>query len=77
MKETISVLKALKGMNEMDTSEIQVYITDEDGFIIELKIGIDEDGEICKSFDAFDSFEELEESHQEEIEEVSEPTLLN
>ena len=42
MKETINVLKAMKGINEMNTTEVQFYITDADGFILELRIGIDE-----------------------------------
>ena len=31
MKETINVLKAMKGINEMNTTEVQFYITDADG----------------------------------------------
>ena len=58
MKETINVLKSMKGMDEMNTTEIQFYITDADGFILELCIGIDEDGETYKNFNQYDRSEE-------------------
>ena len=77
MKETVSVLKAMTGLNEMDTTEVQLYITDAEGFIIELTIGIDEEGELYKHFDQHDSIEELEQLREENADEISENVLLN
>ena len=78
MKETISVLKEMIDMNdEMNTTEVQFYITDDDGFILELRIGIDEDEEIYKQFNTHNSAEELDELREEEAYEISENTLLN
>ena len=77
MKETINVLKAMKGINEMNTTEVQFYITDADGFILELRIGIDEDGKIYKTYDHHDSSEELDDQREEESNEISENILLN
>ena len=77
MKETINVLKAMKGINEMNTTEVQFYITNADGFILELRIGIDEDEEIYKQFNTHNSAEELDELREEESYEISENTLLN
>ena len=80
MKETINVLKALKGTKEMDISEVQIYLTGEDGYIIELRVGIDEAGDMYKVYDHHDSEEDLQEAHDkldEEEHEFYENTLLN
>ena len=78
IKETISVLKEMIDMNdEMNTTEVQFYITDDDGFILELSIGIDEDGETYKHFNQYDSAEELDEFREEASDEIPENTLLN
>ena len=81
MKETITVLKALKGMKEMHNfTEAQIYFTDEDGYIIELRVGIDEAGDMYKVFDHHDSEEDMQEAHDkldEEEHELYENTLLN
>ena len=44
-KEAIKVLKAVKS-TDIEISEVQVYLTTDDGEIMELCIGYDEDGEI-------------------------------
>ena len=75
MKETISVLKEMLTMDEMNTTEVQFYITDSDGFILELCVGIDEDGEIYKNFNQYESVEKMDELREEEV--ISENVLLN
>ena len=75
MKETISVLKEMLTMDEMNTTDVQFYITDSDGFILELCVGIDEDGEIYKNFNQYESVEEMDELREEEV--ISENVLLN
>ena len=60
----------------MDYSYVGGF-TDADGFILELRIGIDEDGETYKHFNQYDSAEELDEFREEESDEIPENTLLN
>ena len=51
-----------------------------DGYIIELRVGIDEAGDMYKVFDHHDSEEDMQEAHDkldEEEHELYENTLLN
>ena len=79
-KEVLETVKAFKDNPEYapDPEHVQMYITTEDGDIVELHIGYDEEREIRKTFDTFESEEELEE--QRIIERMEDPEggiLLN
>jgi len=75
-KEGITVLKALK-VSDIDLSEIQIYLTTEEGAILEFNIGYDEGGELRKTMDTHDSMEEMEESREDQENEMTENVLLN
>ena len=61
-----------------DPEHVQMYITTEDGDIVELHIGYDDEGEILKTFDSFDSEDDLEEQRIiERMEDPEEEILLN
>ena len=75
-KESITVLKALKA-TDIELNEIQIYLSTNEGAILEFNIGYDEDGEICKTMDAQDSMEELEEAREDQENEMTENVLLN
>ena len=75
-KEGIKVLKALKS-TDIELSEVQVYLTTEEGEIMELCIGYDEDGDLCKSMDRHDSAEEMHEAREDQENEMIENVLLN
>ena len=65
--EAIDVLKALR---ETDANflvgEVQLYLTDVDGLIMELCIGVDDDGELRKSMNHYDNVEELRNARDED-----------
>jgi len=75
-KEAIKVLKAVKS-TDIEISEVQVYLTTDDGEIMELCIGYDEDGELRKTMDKHDSAEEMHEVREEQENEMTENVLLN
>ena len=75
-KESIKVFKALKS-TDFELSEVQVYLTTEEGEIMELCIGYDEDGDLCKSMDRHDSAEEMHEAREDQENEMIENVLLN
>ncbi len=66
LKEAATVLKALTHArdddgNKLDVCMLEIYITDsESGQVLELEIGVDEDGELEKSFGRFDDSIEVE-----------------
>ena len=74
LKEAASVLKALVHARDDDgqrlnVCNLEIYLTDADtGQVIELEIGVDEDGELKKTFGSFDDDTievELEDEHEE------------
>ena len=77
--EAIDVLKALR---ETDANflvgEVQLYLTDIDGLIMELCIGVDDDGELRKTMNHYDNMEELNLARDEEFsDDLQEQGLLN
>ena len=77
--EAIDVLKALR---ETDANflvgEVQLYLTDIDGLIMELCIGVDDDGELRKSMSHYDNIEELNLARDEQFsEDLENQGLLN
>ena len=75
-KEGINVLKALKS-TDIDLDEIQIYLSTNDGAIMEFCIGFDEDGDLRKTMDSHDSIEKLREAREEEEDEMTGNMLLN
>ena len=77
--ETIDVLKALRDSDvNFTVGEVQLYLTDVDGLIMELCIGIDDDGELRKSMSHYDNIEELNLARDEQFsEDLEEQGLLN
>ena len=75
-KEGINVLRALKS-TDIEISEVQVYLNTDEGEIMELCIGYDEDGELRKTMDRHDSAEEMYEVREEQENEMTENVLLN
>ena len=74
LKEAQIVLKALLHArdddgNRLNVCNLEIYLTDADtGQVLELEIGIDEDGELEKTFGRFDDDiveVELEDEHEE------------
>ena len=73
LKEAQIVLKALLHArdddgNRLNVCNLEIYLTDADtGQVIELEIGVDEDGELEKTFGSFDDRVEveLEDEHEE------------
>ena len=74
LKEAATVLKALVHArdddgNKLNVCNLEMYITDADtGQVLELEIGVDEDGELEKTFGSFDDDTievELEDEHEE------------
>ena len=73
LKEAAVVLKALVHARDDDgqrlnVCNLEIYLTDADtGQVIELEIGVDEDGELEKTFGSFDDRVEveLEDEHEE------------
>ena len=77
--ETIDALKALRDSDvDFTVGEVQLYLTDVDGLIMELNIGIDEDGELIKTMNHYDDLDELRTARDEEFSEtLEEQGLLN
>ena len=77
--ETIDALEALRDSDvNFTVGEVQLYLTDEDGLIMELCIGIDDDGELRKSLSHYDNIEELNLARDEQFsDDLQEQGLLN
>jgi hypothetical protein len=77
--EAIDALKALRDSDANFTvGEVQLYLTDVDGLIMELCIGIDDDGEVRKSMSHYDDLDELRIARDEQFsDDLQEQGLLN
>ena len=77
--EAIDALKALRETDANFTvGEVQLYLTDVDGLIMELCIGIDDDGEVRKSMSHYDDLDELRTARDEQFsDDLQEQGLLN
>ena len=77
--EAINVLKAMRDSDaDFSVGEIQLYLTDVDGLIMELCIGIDDDGELVKTMSHYDNIEELNLARDEQFsEDLENQGLLN
>ena len=77
--EAIDALKALRETDANFTvEEVQLYLTDVDGLIMELCIGIDDDGEVRKSMSHYDDLDELRTARDEQFsDDLQEQGLLN
>ena len=77
--ETIDALKALRDSDvNFTVGEVQLYLTDVDGLIMELCIGIDDDGELRKTMSHYDSIEEINLARDEQFsDDLQEQGLLN
>ena len=77
--EAIDVLKALRETDaDFTVGEVQLYLTDVDGLIMELCIGIDDDGEVRKSMRHYDDLDELRIARDEQFsDDLQEQGLLN
>ena len=75
-RESIKVFKALKS-SDIELNDVQVYLTTDEGEIMELCIGYDEDGDLCKTMDRHDSAEEMHEAREDLENEMIENVLLN
>ena len=77
--EAIDVLKALRETDaDFTVGEVQLYLTDVDGLIMELCIGIDDDGEVRKSMSHYDDLDELRIARDEQFsDDLQEQGLLN
>ena len=77
--EAIDALKALRDSDvDFTIGEVQLYLTDVDGLIMELNIGIDEDGELIKTMNHYDDFEAVRLARDEVYSEtLEEQGLLN
>ena len=77
--ETIDALKALRDSDvDFTIGEVQLYLTDVDGLIMELNIGIDEDGELIKTMNHYDDFEAVRLARDEEYStDLQDQGLLN
>ena len=71
LKEGAAVLKAMLHArdddgNKLDVCNLEIYLTDsETGQVLELEIGVDEDGELEKTFGKFDDSVEIELEEEE------------
>ena len=77
--EAIDALKALRDSDvNFTVGEVQLYLTDVDGLIMELCIGIDDDGEVRKSMSHYDDLDELRTARDEQFsDDLQEQGLLN
>ena len=77
--EAIDALKALRETDANFTvGEVQLYLTDVDGLIMELCIGIDDDGELRKTMSHYDDLDELRTARDEQFsDDLQEQGLLN
>ena len=66
LKEGAAVLKAMLHArdddgNKLDVCNLEIYLTDsETGQVLELEIGVDEEGDLEKTFGKFDDSVEIE-----------------
>ena len=70
--ETIGALESLRDNPDvinMNTKDIQIYITMENGVVMELCVAVDDEGEFHKTFD-------MHEGHDEFGEEESSPEVV-
>ena len=71
LKEGAAVLKAMlhardDGGNKLDVCNLEIYLTDsETGQVLELEIGVDEEGDLEKTFGKFDDSVEIELEEEE------------
>ena len=71
LKEGAAVLKAMLHArdddgNKLDVCNLEIYLTDsETGQVLELEIGVDEEGDLEKTFGKFDDSIELELEEEE------------
>ena len=77
--EAINALEALRDSDvNFTVGEVQLYLTDVDGLIMELCIGIDDDGEVRKSMSHYDDLDELRIARDEQFsDDLQEQGLLN
>ena len=77
--EAIDALESLRDSDvNFTVGEVQLYLTDVDGFIMELCIGVDDDGELRKSLSHYESIEELNLARDEQFsDDLQEQGLLN
>ena len=77
--EAINALEALRDSDvNFTVGEVQLYLTDVDGLIMELCIGIDDDGEVRKSMSHYDDLDELRIACDEQFsDDLQEQGLLN
>ncbi|SVE41411.1 uncharacterized protein METZ01_LOCUS494265 [marine metagenome] len=77
--EAINALEALRDSDvNFTVGEVQLYLTDVDGLIMELCIGIDDDGEVRKSMSHYDDLDELRTARDEQFsDDLQEQGLLN
>jgi len=77
--EAINALEALRDSDvNFTVGEVQLYLTDIDGLIMELCIGIDDDGEVRKSMSHYDDLDELRTARDEQFsDDLQEQGLLN
>ena len=71
LKEGAAVLKAMLHArdddgNKLDVCNLEIYLTDsETGQVLELEIGVDEEGDLDKTFGKFDDSVEIELEEEE------------
>ena len=77
--EAINALEALRDSDvNFTVGEVQLYLTDVDGLIMELCIGIDDDGELRKTMSHYDDLDELRTARDEQFsDDLQEQGLLN
>ena len=77
--EAINALEALRDSDvNFTVGEVQLYLTDVDGLIMELCIGIDDDGEVRKSMSHYDDLDELRTARDEQFsDDLQDQGLLN
>ena len=71
LKEGVGVLEAMRHAKDedglpLDVCMMEIYLTDIDGQVLELEIGIDEDGEVEKTFGTFEDEDAVIEVELEE-----------
>jgi hypothetical protein len=71
LKEGVGVLEAMRHAKDedglpLDVCMMEIYLTDVDGQVLELEIGIDEDGKVEKTFGTFEDEDAVIEVELEE-----------